>query len=278
MKTEQICQIAHDFTLTSPLNIVTQTAALQPHIAGMRIFEEPIVGFASPDDPYFTSLKDPAAYLSGFMQPSDWLAEVKTVISFFLPFSSVVRESNKQDMYWPSVEWLHARIEGQTFVGALTKHLQAQLTKKGFTSLAPCYDQRFWSRSVIPTDEYPLEKAFTSNWSERHVAYACGLGTFCLSKGLITKKGVAGRFGSLLTNLKLPATPRLYQSLEHYCTHCGSCVKNCPVNAISLEKGKDHQACKLFLDQTRALTPPYYGCGKCQVNVPCETCIPNPAI
>lgn len=38
------------------------------------------------------------------------------------------------------------------------------------------------------------EKTFGSNWSERHAAYVCGLGTFGLSKGLITDKGMGRTF------------------------------------------------------------------------------------
>lgn len=77
----------------------------------------------------------------------------------------------------------------------------------------------------------------TSLWSERHAAYVCGLGTFGLSKGLITKKGIAGRFTSLITDLPLLADERAYTDVYEYCTR--------------------------------------YGCGLCQVRVPCEAGIPK---
>ncbi|MDR3200897.1 MAG: 4Fe-4S binding protein, partial [Spirochaetales bacterium] len=105
-------------------------------------------------------------------------------------------------------------------------------------------------------------------------AYACGLGTFSLSRGLITKKGVAGRFGSVITSLAIPATGRPYSGLYDYCTNCGACLRNCPVRAISRENGKDHVPCSRFLNKTRAENAPYYGCGKCQTATPCETGIP----
>jgi epoxyqueuosine reductase QueG len=267
--------IAAEFTRQSPANTVPAKKALRARIAGMPIFEEPLFGYASPDDPYFASLKHPGAYSGEFTPPREWMPGAKTVIAFFLPFTAQVRDSNKLDMDWPSPEWLNARIEGQEFTAALTKHIQAYLTREGFQSIAPSWDNRFWSRSVIPNEEFPLNMTFTSNWSERHVAYACGLGTFGLSKGLITAKGVAGRFGSLLTDMELPPTVRPYSFAEEYCTKCGICAKNCPAGAISLANGKDHIPCKLFLDQTRAAQPPYYGCGKCQVGVPCEKGIPS---
>lgn len=274
MTVQQLQAIAEEFVRISPVNTVPEEKALRPRIAGMRIYEEPILGYASPDDPYFESLRDPAAHLGEFVFPREWMPRVKTVISIFLPFTRQVRDSNKRDLDWPSQEWMNARIEGQSFISALTKHIQTHLAAEGFASVAPSYDKRFWMRSVIPTDEFPLDRAFTSNWSERHVAYACGLGTFSLSKNIITRKGVAGRFGSLLTDIESPVTPRPYSSLEEYCSRCGTCAKNCSVGAISLENGKNHIPCKLFLDQTRAPVPPYYGCGKCQVNVPCEAGIP----
>ncbi|MHB1653202.1 MAG: hypothetical protein ACYCVD_12095 [Desulfitobacteriaceae bacterium] len=31
---------------------------------------------------------------------------------------------------------------------------------------------------------------------------------------------------------------------------CGACGKNCPVNAISKDKGKNHMICSEFLDKT----------------------------
>ncbi|MGB4438837.1 MAG: 4Fe-4S binding protein, partial [Sedimentibacter sp.] len=60
-----------------------------------------------------------------------------------------------------------------------------------------------------------------------------------------------------------------------YCTMCGACANNCPVNAISIENGKDHKKCAAFLDLTAEKFKPRYGCGKCQVSVPCGRKIPT---
>ena len=117
--------------------------------------------------------------------------------------------------------------------------------------------------------------SFTSNWSERHVAYVCGLGTFSLSKGLITERGVSGRFGSVVTDAPLPVTKRRYTGLYDYCLMCGACVRNCPAQAISLEHGKSHHLCCSYFDTLREKYAPRFGCGKCQVNVPCERRIPQ---
>ncbi len=55
---------------------------------------------------------------------------------------------------------------------------------------------------------------------------------------------------------------------------CRACIRNCPVDAISTENGKDHKKCTSFQDLTAEKFKPRYGCGKCQVGVPCESRIP----
>lgn len=235
------------------------------------MYDRPIFAFASAKDEYFTRLKLPAAIGEHLMLPREWLPEAKTVISFFLPFSREVKEGNKKDMVWPSAEWLHARIEGQVFINHLCLYLKSKLEKAGYKSLVPALDDRFWTSINKPDNK----GVFTSNWSERHAAFICGLGTFGLSKGLITSKGVAGRFGSIITELYLSPTKRDYEDIYQYCSNCGKCIENCPVQAISMEGGKDHALCSEFLDRTKEEYKPRYGCGKCQVGVPCESGIPT---
>ncbi len=215
--------------------------------------------------------KDRSIIGEHFLLPTEWLPNAKTVISFFLPFSEQVRRGNKNDKSWPSPEWLHARIEGQTILNNLSLYLKKKLFNKGFQTIVPILDEKFYA---VTTPSH-TKLSFTSNWSERHVAYICGLGTFSLSKGIITSKGMAGRFGSIITELSLIPSPRNYQSIDEYCSMCGKCAKNCPVNAISLEDGKDHLICSAFLNKTEEKFNPRYGCGKYQVNVPCETRIPK---
>lgn len=44
---------------------------------------------------------------------------------------------------------------------------------------------------------------------------------------------------------------------------------------ISKDKGKNHRICSDFLDSTEEKYKPRYDCGKCQIGVPCEICIPK---
>lgn len=236
-------------------------------LIGMPLFDAPFFGAAAADDPLFTRLKEPDVVGPHHRLPADWVSSAKSVVSFFLPFSAQVRESNRGGDE-PSMAWLYARIEGQAFINALCRRVEEFVRSQGHTALFPCIHPAF------STVQSVAEDTFTSNWSERHAAYVCGLGTFGLSKGLITEKGIAGRFASFITDCPIPATPRKYSDVYDYCSRCGACVRNCPAQAISLETGKAHLPCAEYLQVIGSRFAPRYGCGKCQVDVPCECGIP----
>ena len=268
MNRDDIIARAEEFVGGAPGNYISEEAALSPGCAGMRIYDAPIFAFGSADDGIFMKFKNPDVVGRHFMGPVEWLSGAKTVISFFLPFSSAVKAANALDCRWPADEWLHGRYEGQQLLSQLLKYLEKILSEAGFKSLAPSADRRF------RTGGAEENVRFTSNWSERHVAYACGLGTFGLSRGIITGKGMCGRLGSVLTELDLPKDLRNYDGVYDYCAMCGACIGRCPSRAISIEGAMEHSLCSDFLDRTRAKHSPRYGCGKCQVNVPCESGIP----
>jgi len=273
MDKQNLIKMASNFVESSEYNVISKQIAISDSAVGMKIFEAPIFAFGLADDEYFKILKKPSVIGEHFLLPKEWLPKSKTVISFFLPFTKAVKDANKVDMSWPSPEWLHGRIEGQAFLNKLCQYLNTALINDGYDSIVPSLDERFWANLTSCDNE---KASFTSNWSERHVAFVCGLGTFGLSKGLITSKGIAGRFGSIITELSVLADKRQYENIYEYCTMCGSCVKNCPANAISLDKGKNHITCSEFLAKTLQKHKPRFGCGKCQVGVPCESNIPRP--
>jgi epoxyqueuosine reductase QueG len=246
------------------------------------MMEEPLVGFGDPEDAAFAALKNPEVVGAHAMMPRDWLPDAETVISFFFPFTARVKASNGIRMDSPSGEWLHARIEGQAFVFEACRRVQQLLESRGFSCLVPSLDSRFASSGTLasgPGNSFRYDKGqqryYTSNWSERHVAYICGLGTFGLSRGLITARGIAGRFGSVLTSAVFERDRRPYSRYDEYCIRCGACARNCPAKAISLEGGKQHPPCAAFVNSTMEKYRPRYGCGKCQVRVPCESGIPG---
>ena len=265
------------FVMENRLNYVSEEEAIAPEYAGLHMYDPPIWGYGDAKDPMFEDLKKHEAVGEQFLQPDEWLPDAKSVISFFIPFTDEVKKSNWTDAIEPSAQWLHARIEGQRFVIAVCDEIQRILKEEGIESVIPASDQRF--ESVTKPDANRPEKwkdaSYTSNWSERHVAFVCGLGTFGLSKGLITEKGIAGRLGSLVVNERFEPRRREYTDIYEYCTHCGACIRRCPAKAISLERGKEHLPCDQFLEETKKKYVPRYGCGKCQTKVPCESRIPG---
>ncbi|SEP22599.1 epoxyqueuosine reductase [Propionispora vibrioides] len=253
MQLNDIQSLVYSFVATSPLNCLEELQSL-------KLYGDPLVGIASAGDPYFDRLKDQGAIGSHHLSPVEWLPGAVSVISYFLPFTEEIRRPNRR-LGIAAREWLYGRIEGELFNNTLRRHLTDTFRQAGWQALAPALDERF----------AVLERR--SNWSERHVAFIAGLGTFSLSRSLITQQGSAGRFGSLIVDAYLEPTPRPYERVDEYCTKCGACILRCPPLAIS-EAGKDNTVCAEYLDRVLARYRPRYGCGKCQTGVPCEEKIP----
>ena len=70
-------------------------------------------------------------------------------------------------------------------------------------------------------------------------------------------------------------TGRRYTGIDDYCIRCGACARKCPAQAISLEHGKNNVLCNAHLEKMKEKYSPRYGCGKCQVGVPCESSAPG---
>ncbi|UTB32206.1 MAG: 4Fe-4S binding protein [Methanobacterium sp. ERen5] len=213
--------------------VETNDTNLVKDIDGMQIFDKPLIGLAASDDPLWNTLKKPEVVGPNHMTPTEWMSESKSVLSYFLPFSETVRKSNITKGM-PSKEWLYGRWEGELFNNALRSFVVKFLEDQGCSALAPALNEGF---SV---------ENHKSNWSERHVAYIAGLGTFSINRSLITNKGTAGRFGSVIMDWELEPKLRNYTEVNEYCDGCGSCISRCPCNAITLET-MDKDKCSSFL-------------------------------
>ena len=259
MTLTQIEHAAATFTNDSDLNYIPSDKALSPDLVGVKMFDAPIIAVAEANDLGFGVLQTEGVVGAHHTVPSDWVPGAKSVIALFFPFTEEIRLGNRLDMSYPSNGWLNARIEGQRFVAECSRHLVELITQAGYAAVAPALDERLKMGHN------------TSNWSERHVAFVCGLGSFGLSAGFITERGTAGRFASVVTSLALDAPEKEERGVYANCLMCGKCARNCPVGAINVEHGKDHDKCGAFLDRVREDHAPWYGCGKCQVAVPCES-------
>lgn len=265
MTREDIVSLAEVFFDHSSFNFISPAVALRPGLANMRIFDRPIWGVASAEDPGFLALKQPGVIGAHARLPKEWLPGARSVISFFFPLTEQVRQANRCGPLETAPEWLHGRIEGQRMLEELGRFLCRQIGETH--AVVPVLEPQYRIRVCTRRSD---SETSTSNWSERHVAFLCGLGTFGLSGGLITEKGTAGRFVSLVTDQELQVTPRPYRDVYEYCIRCGACARNCPAGAIETDTGKDQALCSAYVEETKLRYRPRYGCGKCQVGVPCE--------
>jgi epoxyqueuosine reductase len=268
-----------------------------PDFGESAIFDRPAVGVARGDDPIFEAFHEavdpthllPREILSDSDEPGKRNPNVRVVV-WALPFSDEVRRSNRIGE-WPSAMYSVARNNG----GALNRELAGRLVRglraEGFAAVSP-----------MLTGAYDAFRSpghgFASTWSERHVAFAAGLGAFGLNGFLITRRGAMVRLGSLVTDAPLDPSgghPPDYRSpcLADGGKNCGACVGRCPAAAIS-PAGLDKEKCYRRRNEIRARSLDSYaekfdlissvvakagkkepgyslGCALCASGVPCES-------
>lgn len=253
-----------------------------------QFFDMPLIGIVASDDPLWANFKSvighyhltPDEMVASSSEGTEW--SPRSVISWVLPISRETRELNQRENHWASREWVLTANQGGIFLAQLRAHVAAFLNSRGYRTVAP-------QPSTVREKVGALEVPAASTWSERHIAYAAGLGTFSLNAGLITSRGIAHRCGSVITELSLPPARRPYPDHQHYClSHrggdCGACIERCPSGALS-RKGNDKTKCYVQIYQKApAVLTERYGltpeeckigsCGLCQTKVPCESGIP----
>ncbi|HEY5999996.1 MAG TPA: epoxyqueuosine reductase [bacterium] len=268
---------------------------------GVAIFGPPLVGVADGDDPLFETFRDvvsprhlmPRAVIRDRM--ADPSAPVR-VIAWALPYTEAVRRSNR-GAEWPSSLYSQARNNAAALSERVSRSFVARLVERGHAATTPI--------ATAAYDAFRDERwVFSSAWSERHAAYAAGLGTFGLNAGLITPAGIAVRFGSAVTDLDVEVSASPTGSHRHPClgpdgTGCGRCIPRCPAGAIGPD-GLDKEKCYQRRNVVRERFLPGYrqtlelleadvvkggkrtsghslGCALCQCGVPCEAGTPQTA-
>ena len=253
--------------------------------AGVPMVDPPIVAVADAADPWFARLR---ALLGAFYwTPDDALrtafgdVTARSVICWSLPVSAVAREANGRERELPARPWAYVRTFGAAVNRRLRHDVTAALLARGAAAVAPA-DCPAHTVADRPATGLP------ANWSERHTAFVAGLGTFGLSGGLITARGIAHRLGSVVTDLPLPATERPYGDdpfalcLRTARGTCGACIDRCPAGSIGERPDqRDKTACRDWAyrvvaqrGRSRFDWDGTYGCGLCQTAVPCESCNP----
>jgi epoxyqueuosine reductase len=263
---------------------------------GQPVFDRPLVGTADGDDPVFEALR--TAVSPRHLMPREILganaagnAEPAgvSVVSWALPFTEEIRRSNRS-REWPSEIYSVARNNGGALLHEVGLRIPEILGERGIASVVPAENPGY--------DAFrDPERTFSSTWSERHVAYAAGLGRFGLNGALITAAGSNVRLGSIVTDRPpdagLPGRgDHRAPCLESGGNVCGLCVAKCPTRAIGglgLDKSRCNDRRKAIREKSldaylRAYhmtaspvvksgrrDPGYsLGCAVCQAGVPCE--------
>jgi len=267
---------------------------LPERYGGGPFFSAPLMGVASGDDPIFQRYKEvvgtkaltPAELWAADGMPGegDMSARLR-VVSIVFPYVDRIREANRGATDIPAEIYCVGRNYADDFIADVLKRTVTFLEERGCHSVAGVLSPTFRvMKGPDPTRIY-------STWSERHMAFAAGLGTFSLHEALITEAGCNVRLGSVVTDAPLDVTPRVSDDAYGNCLHyakgtCGKCIETCPADSVRSE-GRDKAKCmayrkKVMQEMTKRVgsilrprRPAWggrdfaVGCALCQFNVPC---------
>ena len=175
------------------------------------LWRQPLLAFTDAGHPGFLRLRQlvlPDHYL-----PQDLLPGARIVVCYFLPFSREVIESNRAGRY-ASPLWVMAYQHSAQLLYRINRRLCQEVAAAG-------------GRAAIPQDTgYAAEGVYKSRWSQRHIAWLGGLGTFGKNNLLITDSGCCGYGASVVTDLQEEPGAPLEQErcLLYREGSCGACV------------------------------------------------------
>jgi epoxyqueuosine reductase QueG len=248
--------------------------------AGSLLFDPPLVATADATDPWFSRWKDVIGAFHWTAQEALALtapsARARSVICWCLPVGETARKANREAVEFPSRAWAYARTMADRILSRMEQGLEQHLRVRGHAAIAP-------AGTPQDTVEPATGVRCSTRWSQRHVAFVAGLGTFGISGGLITVRGVAHRLGSVVTSAAIEPTARPYGDdpfawcLRSSRGTCGACIARCPAGSIGQTvNDRNKQACSDHSRRVRQRGAELYGwdgtygCGLCQTGVPCE--------
>ncbi len=245
---------------------------------GQTWVDAPLLGAQRADHPIFADL---ASRIPGHLTPAQVFEEVhgagadsRSVLSMAVPSTPEVVAANAAEKKLPAALWLKTKLWNiQQVCPRVREVLAAFLEARGARCLCVTQCALF---AAGDTEDGPR-----SNWSERHIAYASGLGTFGLNGALITERGVAHRLMSVVTDCAIEPVGEVAADPFGHCLYrrhgtCGACIRRCPIGAITA----DGHAPAVCAGQEREIVPPLVrerydldvpGCGLCMTGVPCAT-------
>ena len=220
------------------------------------LFREPLVGFASCDMPELVNIKETVGPWHDL--PSDRLPGAKTIIAFCVP-STLEVTLNPGNSQFSGLVWSEAYTLINSYFDVISEAAADYLRSQGYDAV-----------TISATHNYDPADMVTA-WSHRTMACAAGLGAFGMNRILMTRKGSAVRYCSLITTAELeptgPYDGPVCRGLNG--GPCRICLDTCPVNALTrwFEGGKfDCQALQnnyhqRMLDELSVDTAGT--CGKC---------------
>lgn len=260
--------------------LASSDAECMRSIAGGRVFRSPIGAGQPADSPSFAEV---ARRVPGHLTPSDAFQRVHpdsnaaplSVLSTALPIAETIVAHNAAAQGAPSDSWFDQRWKAP----------------KIFDIAEPFVLEYFAARGVravfVPSrDFFAFRKtdagAPFSNWSERHIAWASGLGTFGIHGGMITNEaGAAHRLMSYIVECELAPIAHVSEDPFGNCLHraeggCGECIPRCPAAAITPEHGHDVPRCMAQCGANAEICEQRLGhrtgaCALCMAGVPCST-------
>lgn len=307
----EVCRFLKNLFDSSELN------RLPAEYGGHRIFKEPTIGVSAGNDPIFAKFKEfvtpthltPAEMWSksasskrgsqddlpiGRPRPdagtwtnlSELSAKIK-VLSIVFPYTESILEDGSKSSKRTPLTGLALNCAHVFHTEVYEKTAQFFI-ENGYRIMAP---QKSRFHSVLLKLSSPH---LVSVWSERHYAFAAGLGTFGLAEHLITEHGCNIRLASFITDAPLEITPRVNDDPFANCLHfarggCAKCAVRCPGRALTKDS-HNKVLCELtrkrvsasirgelapFLKPVKrrfmyiAVKDYPIGCGICQYNVPC---------
>ncbi|MBR0086138.1 MAG: hypothetical protein IJL98_00175 [Lachnospiraceae bacterium] len=236
------------------------------------VLEKPLVGFAGAGDPLFEEFKEPYIIGPEFMTPKEWLEDAGTAVSFFFPFTEEIRKRAGADEAPVSETWYLGYKEKDRIVESFLDGLVSALEREDIHYVIPTRDRermKLRPETIVVNGVEDLH--FSVSWSNRHLLYAAGMGTFGINRHIITEKGCAGTLASIIISAEIEPDERTYDDPYAWCTRCGACVKRCRAEAITLENYRNLKICSAY---SRTLGEQYGpgGCGnRCLMGVPCES-------
>ncbi len=223
-------------------------------------WRESQVAFLSCDNPGIPRLRE--LVREDHLLPEDLMEGAKSIICFFLPFKKWLGKTNLAGDY-ASADWAGAYTWTNKLAIELGEALIEFLKKEGIKAVYP-YE------AVVFSEENPR-----SRWSQRHLAYFAGLGSFGINNLLISKKGSMGRYFSIVTDMEVDEEAEV---APEYCLYkvnksCRVCIDRCSFDALSLD-GFDRFKCLEQLNINKKILGASV-CGKCAVALPCSFRVPG---